>query len=141
MFKKVAFVFASMALSAAAMATNQAVLPQGALDGQVRFGAGSVDLTHARTVDITNGNQKIVDANGVTRTGYFYGQNVFINHPAYKQYIRAYAGSNLYYNASMFTQPECVNGSTRLTWINGGVTDVVDGCSLKVQIEQYSRTN
>lgn len=139
MFKKIAFVVPAVLLSGAVMATNQAQLPQGVVDGQVRFGATSVDLTHARIVDTTNGNQKITDAVGITRTGYFYGQNVFINHPAYKQYVRAYAGSNVYYNASMFTSPECVNGATRLTWINGGVTDVPDGCSLQQQVVQWSR--
>lgn len=133
------FVLGCAAVMSGAHATNQSVPAQAMLDSQVRFGNHSVDLTHARVVDIANGNQKITDANGVTRTGYFYGQYVFANHPAFKQYIRAYAGSSIFYNASMFTSADCVNGATRLTWINGGVTDVVDGCSLQQIIMNYSR--
>jgi hypothetical protein len=141
MFKKfAAFAVLSIA-SVSAFATAQAVTPQATLEGQTRFGAASVDLTHARMVDITPGNQKVVDANGVTRMGYFYNMNTFVNHPAFKRYIRSYSGSNVFYNASMFTEPECVNGATRLIWINGGVTDVVDGCSLRQVILNYSRTN
>lgn len=136
---------ASMSIAGTALATNQAVPTQPTLDTHVRFGAISVDLTNARVVEITAGNQKITDASGVVHTGYFYSQSVLANHPAFKRYIRASTYSSFFYNSSMFTTPTCVNiggvNNTRLTWINGGTTDIPDGCTVQQQTLQYSRTN
>ncbi|MBV8060514.1 MAG: hypothetical protein JO253_03185 [Alphaproteobacteria bacterium] len=116
-------------------------LTQATLETQVHFGTGTVDIEHARMVDLDPSNSVIVDANGVTHQGSFAYVSAFSGSKAFPKYIQEYPGARRYWNASMFNI-SCVNGNTsRLSWINGGTTDLADGCSLQIQVFNWARNN
>jgi hypothetical protein len=118
----------------------QAIPAQEQLPNVAWFNGASVDLAHARMVDLTPGAHKVIDALGVTHSGYFANTSAFTGSPTFKNYIRRSSGSYIFYNTSMMTKPDCANNSTVIPWITGGATVLEnDSCSLKARILQYAR--
>lgn len=113
------------------------------LDDYVAFGPyQSVDLAHARSVDLVNGNWQVTDANGNIVTGNFTTPGAFYNASAFKRYVRTtYNGGYRWWNTYSMGRVACYNTVTSVYWINGPATAYADQCSLQQLLDQYARKN
>ncbi|MRW88823.1 hypothetical protein GJ699_02360 [Duganella sp. FT80W] len=111
------------------------------VQNQVYFGPNqTIDITHARAVDLVGGNWSVVDANGSATAGHFLNNSAFFNAPAFALYVRStYNGGYRWWNTDAISRTACANGESQITWHNGAQTNIGDGCSLQLNISNFSR--
>lgn len=109
------------------------------LYAHAQFGpADTVDLLHAKVVDLTAGAQKVYDQNGGIHSGAFVNNSAFTGGDFFARYIQA-SGTNLYYNVTAMTGVRCVGANTMIDWQVGAAQTVADGCAFFNQIFARSR--
>lgn len=110
--------------------------------GHAQFGPNqTVDLLHARIVDMTPGAQKVTDANGIVHTGAFVNDTAFINSDFQARYARrATVEPYIYYNTSAMTGARCVANQSVLDWVGpGGSVTYADACTRFTAINDRAR--
>lgn len=110
------------------------------LYAHAQFGPNqTVDLLHARVVDMTPGAQKVIDVNGVVHIGAFPSDTDFINADFQQRYAALSSSPNVWYNVTAMTGARCVGNNSVLDWAVGGSQTVNDACQLYNLINGRSR--
>lgn len=125
-----AVLFASIG---AAQAQDQGVT----LAAQVQVSPSkTMDISHARYINTTPGNQYIIDGNGNKHAATFRSLASIFNNTTFYNFQRV--SGDLYQNVSASISIDCANG-TLITWNNGSVELRNDGCAFNDSVKVRSR--
>lgn len=111
------------------------------LYAHAQFGPNqTVDLLHARIIDMTPGAQKVTDASGILHTGAFPNDTDFINTDFQQRYASLASAPNVWYNTSAMTGARCVSNQSILDWTGpGGSQTFNDACARYTMINDRAR--
>lgn len=97
----------------------------------------TVDLLHARMVDMTPGAQRVVDASGALIVGAFPNDSDFFMTDFQQRYILS--GTYVYYNATAIMNAKCVSNKSVIAWLVGPVQTIDDACAFFNLINSHAR--
>jgi hypothetical protein len=110
------------------------------LYAHAQFGPNqTVDLLHAKVVDMTPGAQKVTDVNGVVHSGAFPSDADFINSDFQARYASLASAPYVWYNVTAMTGARCVSNQSILDWNVGGSQSFNDACARFTMINDRAR--
>lgn len=109
------------------------------LANQVKVSAtASMDISHARAINVTTDGAYIVDQSGAQRAVVFDNLTAVTNNQFFtSNYLRV--SGNLYYNATAANIYDCVGSNSTITWGNGQQQAIADGCAISDTFKAYAR--